>query len=130
MRVAASFEMSPHWPAEPRSARSSWPFVAARFLTRFYTAENFGQVQVYLSTYAFVFVIVARRYQLAVLLSKADDVGAAVVAVALTVVATMTALTGVGVALLPSSGLVPHAFRFLFPYRWLWPVTLAGGGTY
>lgn len=103
---------------------------ATPLLTRLYTAGDLGQVQVYLSTYAFIFVVVAWRYELAILLPPSDRVAGAVVLVALTVVAIMTVLTAAVAAALPWSDLVPEAFRFLYPYRWLWPVTLAGGGVY
>ena len=49
---------------------------ATPLLTRLYTTEDFGQVQTYLALYAFVFVIVAWRFELAVLLPASDAVSA------------------------------------------------------
>ncbi len=103
---------------------------ATPFLTRFYSVDDFGQLQTYLAIYAFAFVIVAWRYELAVLLPESDEMSAAVVVVALLVVVLMSVVGAITVAVVPWTAIVPPSYRFLQPYRWLWPVTLIGGGTY
>jgi len=99
-------------------------------LTRLYAIEDFGRVQAYLAAYAFAFVVVAWRYELAILLPAKDDVAAALVAVALIAVVVTSATVAFAAATLPWDTLVPASYAFLRPYRWLWPITLLGGGGY
>jgi O-antigen/teichoic acid export membrane protein len=101
---------------------------ATPLLTRIYSPDQFGQFQIYATTFAFLLVVAAWRYELAVLLPKDEDDGAAVVVLALAVVGLNAVLVAAGAGVLRSLGLVDPRLAPLQTYGWVLPFAIAGGG--
>jgi O-antigen/teichoic acid export membrane protein len=104
--------------------------LAMPILTRLYTAEEFGYLQIYVMILAFLFVIVGWRYELTILLAEAEETVASLVVLALGIVGTMSLLCAGVMVWAQGSNSLPQQFKPLQPYLWLMPISLFGAGVY
>jgi O-antigen/teichoic acid export membrane protein len=104
--------------------------LASPLLTRLYTAEDFGYLQIYVSVLAFLFVVVGWRYELAILLPEAEDTAASLLVLALGIVGTMSLLCAGMIWWVHGSDVLPLQIKPLQPYLWLMPISLSGAGAY
>lgn len=102
--------------------------IATPLLTRIYSPDEFGQFQIYATTFAFLLVVAAWRYELAVLLPRNEEDGAAVVVLALAVVGLNAVLAAAGVGVLRALGPFDGRLAPLETHGWVLPFALAGGG--
>jgi hypothetical protein len=105
-------------------------FAVAPLLTRIYDASAFGNLQVYSSLMGFAMIVVALRYELAVVLPQDDETAANVAAVALTVVLGMTGLLSAAVGLVVSHRWLLRGAGDLSSDLWLLPIGACGVGVY
>ena len=103
---------------------------AAPLLTRLYSPDDFGALQLYASVTATLIVVGAWRFELAIAVPKQDRAAWRLLTLAFLALAATCALLAVTFAidcdwLLRTIGLAP-----LSPYKWLVPLGLIGGGTY
>lgn len=104
--------------------------LAAPVLTRLYTAEDFGHLQIYLSVVVFAIVMAAWRYELAILLPEKDEVAANLLAVAFGIVVVMSLIFSGVASWAQGSSLWPKQAEALRPYLWLMPLSICGAGAY
>ena len=102
----------------------------APFLTRIYDANAFGHLQVYASVMTLVSVIIALRYEFAVVLPQDDNVAANVAAAALTTVLAVTAFVALGVYIAIHFLSQTRVVSTLGSYLWLVPIGALGMGVY
>ena len=102
----------------------------APLLTRIYDASAFGHLQVYASVMTIVSVIIALRYEYAVLLPQDDNVAANVAAAALAAGVGMTAFVTLGVYIATHFLSQTRVVSTLGSYLWLIPVGALGMGVY
>ena len=103
---------------------------AAPALTRIYAPSAFGSLQVYSALIGLAMIVIAMRYDLAVVMPQEDDTAANVVAVALAVVVGMTGLISLAVWFVISHPWILHGVPSLLPYLWLLPIGACGVGIY
>lgn len=103
---------------------------AAPALTRLYTAEDFGHLQVYLSVLLFGAVIAAWRYEVAILLPAQDEVAANLLILSLGIVGLMSLIFAGAVWWVAGSDFLPDQVKALQPCLWLMPFSVLGIGTY
>lgn len=104
--------------------------LAAPILTRLYTVQDFGNLQAYVTILGFGFVVVAMRYELAILLPTEEAEAANVVVLGLvTVLLTSLAYAGL-LGMLLIFDLFPAAIGPVHSYLWLVPVSMGGAGVY
>jgi len=112
------------------TAAQSITVLATPILTRLYTAEDFGYLQIYVMILAFLLVIVAWRYELTILLAEAEDTVASLVVLALGIVVTMSLLCAGVTWWAHGSNSLPQQLKPLQHYLWLMPISLFGAGVY
>lgn len=105
-------------------------FAVAPILTRVYDARAFGNLQLYGSLLNFAMIVIALRYELAVVIPQDDKEAVNVVSVGMIVVLVVSALLGGGVWVVIRTGLVFPGTRDIVPYLWLLPVGACGVGIY
>jgi O-antigen/teichoic acid export membrane protein len=105
-------------------------FAVTPALTRIYSANALGHLQIYASLMAFVMVIIALRYELAVVLPQDNQVAANLAAVAFTAVLGMVGVLALGVYFITRHQLVWRAAEQLGVLLWLLPIGAFGAGVY
>lgn len=99
-------------------------------LTRLYTTEQFGILQVYMPVLAILLMVVSLRYEVAIPLADTENEAVHLVALSLLLTVT-TSLLSAAVILVAGSTLSRHiGGGHLGPYLLLLPVGLLGGGFY
>jgi O-antigen/teichoic acid export membrane protein len=105
-------------------------FAVSPFLTRLYTVEDFGYLQIFNSIVAVLLVIAAGRYEVALPLPKDDETAVNLLAFALCVVLSMCTLVGICLWLCYTSHWLRAYTKDLSPFLWLVPICLAGSAFY
>jgi O-antigen/teichoic acid export membrane protein len=105
-------------------------FAAAPLLTRIYDARAFGNLLVYSSLLSFAMIVIALRYELAVVLPQEEEVAASVVSAAIAVVVGMTAVLALIVWFIVCHPWILPGMHDLMPYLWLLPIGSCGAGIY
>lgn len=105
-------------------------FASAPLLTRIYDAKAFGNLQVYGALISVAMVVIAMRYELAIVLPQEDRSAANVVSVALTIVLAVTALLSLTVWFASRNRWLIPGGHDLMPYLWLLPIGACGVGIY
>jgi O-antigen/teichoic acid export membrane protein len=103
---------------------------ATPLLTRIYDARAFGNLQVYGSLLNIAMVVIALRYELAIVIPPDEKEAVNVLSVAIVAVAAVTGLLGIVVWILVHFGLSAPGTRDLIPYFWLLPIGAFGIGVY
>lgn len=104
--------------------------LAVPLLTRLYPAEAFGYLQVYMSCMSVAVIVVALRYEFAILLPEEEEVAANVTVIALCSVAVVTACFIILVLLVSRVRLLPSSMQGMQGYLWFIPVGACGAGVY
>lgn len=104
--------------------------LASPLITRLYTSTDFGYLQVYLSTSVFFAVVVALRYEAAVLLPPDDETAANLVVLSLTAILAMGLLFSGAIWLTRDSVIFGARTAGIRPYLWIIPVSACGSGVY
>ena len=104
--------------------------LAAPFITRLYTPEDFGVLAVYASFLGIFSVIAGLRYELAIPLPEDDKDALTVLLLTLMVVLFSSALVGLGTWLFGSQVVRLANARALEPYLWLLPFGVLMVGSY
>ncbi|WP_322629713.1 lipopolysaccharide biosynthesis protein [Halothiobacillus sp.] len=103
---------------------------ASPILTRLYSPEDFGLLAVFAGLLAILGVIASLRYQMAIPLPESNEEATDVMALSLLVVAGMTGVTALIVAVFGESIAATLNTPQLSPYLWLLPVGLLLAGIY
>jgi O-antigen/teichoic acid export membrane protein len=104
--------------------------VATPFITRLYTPEDVGVLEVYINIAALLIVIACLRYEVAIPLPKEERDGASLLLVSLTSALVFSLLSGVIVYLLADSIVAWTGTPLLKRYLWLMPVGVFGAAVY
>lgn len=104
--------------------------LAMPILTRLYSPEDFGNLQVYVSVITFGVLAVTLRYELAILLPTKDEYAAELLVATLIVVSAMTILFGGLAWWAQGSSFLPANMEALRYYLWLMPISICGAGVY
>jgi len=104
--------------------------IASPILTRLYSIQDFGNLQVYLSIMTFVILFSTWRYEYAIMLPDKDRTAANLLAVTVGIVIMMSIFTAFALWWIAGSHLLPENMNSLRPYLWLIPISMCGGGLY
>jgi O-antigen/teichoic acid export membrane protein len=104
--------------------------LASPILTRLFTSADFGYLQVYLSTCVFFYVIIALRYEAAILLPSDDDTAVNLVALSLCATLLMSILSCGVIAIMLRGAAWRIPGQRLGAYLWIIPVSAFGTGVY
>jgi O-antigen/teichoic acid export membrane protein len=104
--------------------------LASPFITRLYTAEDFGLLAVFTSLLGIFLVVASWRYEFAVPLPEDDKDAAALLVLSLVIVMVMSLVTLAVVLLFPDALANLLGSPQLAPYLWLLPLSLVAAGTY
>ncbi|MCL4700207.1 MAG: oligosaccharide flippase family protein, partial [Burkholderiaceae bacterium] len=99
-------------------------------LTRLFSPEDFGLLGVYTTVISILLVIVAWRYELAVVLPKEERTAINLLILALLIVIFMCSLVGLLLVVFGSQIVTWLDVRLLYPFLWFFPLGLLGGGVY
>jgi len=102
--------------------------LVAPLLTRIYTVQQFGALQVFMTVLGFGLAVVAARYEWAILLPAEEGDAANVAVLALVIVGATVLLFGGCIALCVGLNILPASIAPLRPYWWLIPLSLTGAG--
>ena len=104
--------------------------LAAPVLTRLYTPDDFGICALFIAISAVMGVMVAWRYELAIMLPKEEEEAVSIVALSLTIIVGMAGLSLLGVAFF--RGPIAELLDAPALSRWLWilPLSLLASGVY
>jgi O-antigen/teichoic acid export membrane protein len=105
-------------------------FASAPLLTRIYDAKAFGNLQVYGALLSFAMIVIAMRYELAIVLPQEDKSAVNVVSAALAVVLAVTVVLSFVVWFTSSHIWLIPGGHDLIPYLWLLPIGACGVGIY
>ena len=104
--------------------------LASPILTRIYSVADFGQLQAYLSVLLFVLVVVAGRYELAIVLPEDDQAAADLTVLCLGLALVTSILAGLVIWWLSWQSWMQTTFVGLKNYLWFMPVSIFGAGCY
>lgn len=102
--------------------------LASPFLTRLYTTEQFGQLQLYISGLTFLTVIGSLKYETAILLPEKNRDAVHILVLSLGITLGLSILTAVGAFAIQPVFL--GKAEPLKPYLWMAPLGLLGAGAF
>lgn len=104
--------------------------LASPILTRIYTPNDFGVLQVFIALMSVVVVAVGGRYEVAILLPEDEQSAIDILAIALLCVSATTLIIAVIVLICQYYWILPLSVLALRRYLWLLPISVFGAGIY
>jgi len=104
--------------------------LASPILTRIYSVTDFGHLQAYLSVLLFVLVVVAGRYELAIVLPEDEQAAADLTVLCLGITLVTSILAGLLIWWLSWQSWMQTTLAGLNGFLWFMPVSIFGAGCY
>lgn len=104
--------------------------LATPILTRIYSVADFGHLQAYLSVLLFILVVVAGRYELAIVLPEDEQAAADLTVLCLGLTLVTSILAGLVIWWLSWQSWMQTTFAGVKSFLWFMPISILGAGCY